>query len=438
MTTTLHSWGQRHAQSDFCEPAFIQDVHLDLKHTNLAIGLGRSYGDSGLNEAGRALSCLSLKRLLAFDESQGLLRAEAGATLYQLLEFLIPRGFFLPVVPGTQYVTLAGAIANDIHGKNHHRAGNFGHHVVRFEVLRSSGERIECSRDKNAELFFATIGGLGLTGFISWVELRLPRIESSVIEQELIPFEDLDDYFELAEESDLTHEFTMSWIDVLSSQGNRLRGLFIRGNFSPTGPKKFQPSGKLLRVPVNLPSFTLNSASVKAFNSLYALKGRMHQGISRTSYRPFFFPLDAVLDWNRIYGRRGFYQYQMRVPPAHARDATRAVLNEITVSGEGSFLAVLKNFGSLAPEGLLSFPREGVTLALDFCDRGEKTLALFERLDQIVFEAGGALYPAKDARMSHSAFVSSVGGEETLNKFIKQKDPAFSSSFWRRVMDERT
>jgi FAD/FMN-containing dehydrogenase len=437
MPTRLHSWGLRTALSEFREPAFLGDLRFaKAPLSTLAVGLGRSYGDSGLNDGGLAVSTLSLKRLIEFDDFGGLLRAESGASLYELLQFLVPRGFFLPVVPGTQYVTLGGAVANDIHGKNHHRAGNFGHHVTRLELLRSNGERVVCSRDEHAELFRATVGGLGLTGIITWVEIRVPRIGSSLIDQEIIPFSSLDDYFELSEESDSTHEFTMSWVDVLSSKGNELRGLYMRGNWAPSGERAFYPSGRVARVPVKLPEFVLSTSSVKAFNSLYALKGRMQSGASQTAYRPFFFPLDAVSDWNRIYGRRGFYQYQMVVPPAHARDATRALLNEITLSGEGSFLAVLKHFGARESDGLLSFPREGVTLALDFADRGAETLKLFERLDKIVFEAGGALYAAKDARMSPAGFVASVkGGHGTLREFAKYRDPALSSSFWRRVME---
>lgn len=436
MNVSFESWGLRKAKSELVAPSFLGDVRLPASRQNLPVGLGRSYGDSALNNGGSVISSLALKRMISFDAKAGVLRAEAGTSFYDLLEFLIPRGFFLPVVPGTQYITLAGAVANDIHGKNHHRAGNFGHHVRCFELLRSTGETLICSREENSEFFFATIGGLGLTGFITWVEISLTKISSSLIDQEVIPFSSLDDYFDLAEESDATHDFTMSWIDVLSSKGNDLIGLYMRGNFAKEGALNFVPSGKLLRVPCQLPNFTLNGLSVKAFNALYGLKGRLGAGPSTVSYRPFFFPLDSILHWNRIYGRSGFYQYQMLIPTLHAREATRALLNEITLSGEGSFLAVLKNFGNIAPEGLLSFPREGVTLALDFRDRGQETLKLFERLDRIVFEAGGALYPAKDGRMSHEGFIESVGGPERIEKFKTFKDPALSSDFWKRVMKE--
>jgi len=435
MMGTFYSWGLRKAQSKLLAPGFLHDLSFHSDVSSLPIGLGRSYGDSALNDGAGVISTLALKRIISFDPAQGILRAEAGASLYDLLQFLIPRGFFLAVVPGTQYVTLGGALANDIHGKNHHRGGSFSHHVRCFEIIRSSGEKLLCSRNENAELFRATIGGLGLTGFISWIELSIPRINSSIIEQEIIPFSSLDDYFDLAEESDLSHEFTMSWIDVLSSRGNDLKGLYMRGNFAHEGPREFVPSGNLLRVPFPLPSATLSTGTVKTFNAAYAFKGRMQQGKSRIDYRPFFFPLDSILHWNRIYGKGGFYQYQLVVPPLHAREAIRAILNQITLSGEGSFLAVLKNFGSRPSEGLLSFQREGVTLALDFRDLGPETLRLFDRLDRIVFEAGGALYPAKDGRMSHDAFIKSVG-EEKLRLFEQQKDPAFSSSFWRRVMKE--
>ena len=401
----------------------------------LPYGLGRSYGDSCLNDGGLLIDTTSLSRLIHFDPEQGVVRAEAGISLDQLLAVIVPRGWFLPVSPGTQFVTLGGAVANDIHGKNHHRAGTFGCHVRRFELWRSDDTRRECSPNENAELFRATIGGMGLTGLISWVEIQLVRIASPNLQMERIRFRSFEEYLALESESIEDYDYSVSWVDCLRS--GPMRGLFQRANFTEGGSALSTDGGARknlppLRVPFNFPGFVLSAATMKLFNqSIFHLQRK--DRISRvTHYAPFFYPLDRVLDWNRIYGKRGFYQYQFLVP-SDAEDGFREILARISSSNQGSFLVILKKFGNIPSPGLMSFPREGLTLALDFPNRGQTTLDLLEELDGLVQEAGGCVYPAKDARMSAASFQRYY---PQWKEFSRTIDPQFSSSFWRRVTAE--
>lgn len=400
--------------------------------TLLPRGLGRSYGDSCLNEGGTLLDTTQLNHLIAFDRDTGVLRCEAGLSLSEILVASTGHGWFLPVSPGTKQVTVGGAVANDVHGKNHHRAGTFGRFVRRFELLRSNGERLVCSPGENETLFRATIGGLGLTGLMTWVEFQMKRIPSEYLEVESVRFSNLDEFFDLAEDSDANFEYTVAWVDCMARDRSLGRGLFLRGNHveAPANAPTARRGPGWLDVPFYAPGFLLNRLSIRAFNSLYY--GRQRERISTrvSHFEPFFFPLDFVTNWNRLYGRRGFLQYQCLVPYGGDRDAVRALFQRISVSGEASFLAVLKIFGDLPSPGLLSFPRPGVTLALDFPNRGQRTLDLLEELDSIVRRFGGRVYPAKDARMSAHSFQLFYPEWLELAQYV---DPAFSSSFWRRV-----
>jgi FAD/FMN-containing dehydrogenase len=398
----------------------------------LTVGLGRSYGDSGLNPDGAVIDMRGLDRAIAFDPETRVLRAEAGISLDALLGILVPRGFFLPVTPGTRFVTLGGAVANDVHGKNHHRAGTIGRWVRRLGLMRSDGGTLELGSDDNAGLFAATIGGLGLTGLIAWVEIEVIPIASAMMEVETIPFAGLDDFFPIADVSDGAFDYTVAWIDCLAKGDALGRGIFSRARHATSGPlaAKKQRAGPSL--PLDLPAFALNGLTVRAFNAVYYRNGRRQAGRTPQPYEPFFYPLDRIGGWNRMYGKRGLYQYQSVVPPAVARDATKAMLEAISASGEGSFLAVLKTFGDAPSPGLLSFPRAGTTLALDFANRGASTLALMARLDAIVREAGGRLYPAKDGRIPAAMFRA---GYPNWEDFARHVDPGFSSSFWRRVSE---
>ena len=397
----------------------------------LPYGNGRSYGDSCLNPGGTVLDTRGLDRFIAFDTEQGVLACEAGVLLSDILQMVVPRGWFLPVTPGTRFVTLGGAIANDVHGKNHHQAGSFGCHVLDLELLRSDGSARQCSAQQNPGLFAATIGGLGLTGLIRWARIQLKPCRSTTLVGESLKFHGLEEFFALSEESGPTWEYTAAWVDCAAT-GNRLgRGLLLRGNHAEH-PDLALPREPALTVPLTPPMSMVNSWSVGAFNRVYY--GRQRQDVSAQRWRgeQFFYPLDGVRHWNRMYGPRGFFQYQCVVPPAAARDALREILQKIARSGQGSFLAVLKMFGERASAGLMSFARPGATLALDFPNRGVATLNLLRALDEITMAAGGAVYPAKDACMSAEAFRIYF---PKLEEFSAWVDPAFSSAFWRRVTE---
>ncbi len=394
----------------------------------LAYACGRSYGDSCLNDGGVLLDVRRLDRLISFDGERGLLCCEAGVTLAQILDLVVPRGWFLPVVPGTRWVSVGGAIANDIHGKNHHRAGTFGAHVTRLELLRSSGERITCTPAD--PIFQSTVGGLGLTGVILWAEIALKRVPGAGIAMERIRFPDLNGFLELAAE-DARFEYTVAWVDCLA-RGRRLgRGVYLRGDHAPlerTAPSPLE--AQRLRVPMDAPGGLVNAFTMRLFNEAYYRAGLRARRRATVPYAPFFFPLDAVGEWTRLYGPKGFVQYQCVVPDTPNGEAIRTVFDRIAGSGEAASLAVLKRFGDLGSPGWLSFPRPGLTLAVDFPFRGASTLRLLDELDAVVAAAGGAVYPAKDARMSPASFRAFFPAAERLET---QRDPRFSSSFWRRV-----
>lgn len=393
----------------------------------LPFGNGRSYGDVCLNRAGTLLDTRSLDRILHFDPATGLLRCESGVLLSTILDLIVPAGWFLPVTPGTKFITMGGAVANDVHGKNHHRAGTFGRHVTRLELLRSDGSRITCGPDEHPEWFRATVGGLGLTGLILWCEVRLKQVAGRALVAETTRFGNLSEFFSLSAEADRKFEYTVSWIDCLARGRSRGRGWFMGGNpaeCAGAAPRR----RRSFRVPIDPPFSLINGLSLRAFNTLY-----YHRPVPRVAtvdFEPFFYPLDALLEWNRIYGPRGFFQFQCVVPPEVGEAAIGELLSETARGGDGSFLVVLKQFGSLPSPGLLSFPRPGPTLALDFPNRGDGTRRLLARLERVVDEAGGAIYAAKDACMAPATFQRSYPAWRTLEAM---RDPAFSSDFWRRV-----
>jgi FAD/FMN-containing dehydrogenase len=404
----------------------------------IAHGMGRSYGDVALNPGGHVWKTTGLDRFLQFDASTGRLRCEAGVLLRDIQRLLAPRGWSLPVMPGTQWVTVGGAIANDVHGKNHHRCGSFGDHVVRMNLLRTDGESIDCGPAQRPEWFAATVGGLGLTGLITEAELQLKRQASPWLDAETLPFEGLDAFFALAQASEADWAHTVAWIDCLSfgRGGAAGRGLFMRANVAVAhsakgGDAAHAPRERHWTVPLAPPVSLVNRWSLRPFNAAYYALNKARAGRRVVHSEPFFYPLDGVQHWNRLYGPRGFYQYQCVVPPREAPAATAALLAEIARSNSGSFLAVLKTFGERRGPGLLSFPRPGTTLALDFPNLGATTLRLFERLDAILREAGGAIYPAKDARMPRELFEAGYPRHADFRAF---RDPGIHSAFSRRVM----
>ncbi len=432
-TTTVRSWG-RYPPATPRQIAPCRDRHtLALPaepQSCLPFGNGRSYGDVCLNDSGALLLTRGLDRFIAFDPAKGVLRAEAGVLLAEILPLIVPQGWFLPVTPGTQFVTLGGAIANDVHGKNHHIAGSFGCHVRAFELLRSDGERRVCTPEQNGDWFRATVGGLGLTGLITWVEIQLQRIANPWIVAENRRFASLDNFLALDQEYEAGYPYIVSWVDCAAAGRALGRGIYMAGMAAPPGVlNPSPPERRALTVLFTPPVSLVNNLSVRWFNRLYYHLPRPARGL--VPYQPFFYPLDNLLEWNRLYGRRGFFQYQCVIPPTDAREALREILARITASGQGSMLAVLKRFGERTSGGLLSFPRPGVTLALDFPNLGQKTLALLENLDEVTRQAGGAVYPAKDARMSGASFRQYYPCWKEFSRYI---DPRFSSSFWRRVM----
>lgn len=425
------SWGRlsnlEHAVRAFSDRAAAPG-QLRGAGPGVCFGNGRSYGDVCLNPGGELWAMSGLDRFIAFDPQTGVLTCEAGVLLRDIQRLFVPRGFMVPVNPGTQLITVGGAIANDVHGKNHHRHGSFGDHVSRLRLARTDGSVADIGPDREAGLFSATVGGIGLTGAIIEADIRLKRVPGPFVEAELVPFADLDGFFALSDASETGWEHTVSWIDCVCGGGGR--GIFMRGNPSNAamGPT---PRGGKLAVPFVPPFSLVNPLSLRLFNMLYYAMKKRAKNPALTHYEPFFCPLDNVLEWNRIYGPRGFYQYQSVVPRECGREATRAMLDAIARSGEGSFLAVLKTFGERQGRGMLSFPRPGVTLALDFPNKGAPTLRLFERLDAIVREAGGRLYLAKDARMPRDLFES---GYPRWNEFLAYRDPGVSSAMSRRLL----
>ncbi|MEO0466514.1 MAG: FAD-binding oxidoreductase [Pseudomonadota bacterium] len=433
MAKPVLSWGRAHS--------FDHDVHalpstgpLDLNRVAekgapiLAHGLGRSYGDVALNDGGHLLLTPRRDDFLTADWDTGVIRARSGLSLADLHQVTIPRGWFVAVTPGSKFVTLGGAVANDVHGKNHHQAGSFGVHVLAVGLVHSERGPLTLSRDEHPDLFALTIGGLGLTGFIDWVEIQLQPIASSNMDVENLAFDSLDGFFDLSLTS-ADWPYTVAWVDCFASGAHLGRGIFTRARFASEGPLNAALRKKGLKWPMTTPAFMMNRLSIGAFNWLYRNRpGARFTG--EQSYDPFFYPLDAIQDWNKLYGSRGFYQHQSLIPPDAGRDGVTELLRAIGKSGQGSFLAVLKIHGPESSPGVMSFCREGVSLALDFANKGPKTLKLLDELDQITADHRGRTYPAKDGRMSAEFFKASYPRWVELEA---ARDPAFSSSFWRRV-----
>jgi FAD/FMN-containing dehydrogenase len=440
LTTGHLSWGRAHRfRHRVVRPADAAGARAALLGADgpvLAYGRGRSYGDSCLNDGGVLIDTAGLDRFASFDRGTGLLRAGAGVRAADVLAHVCrpdPDGsaWFLPATPGTRWVSLGGALANDVHGKNHHRFGSFGCHVERFTLLRSDGRELVCSAEENAELFRATVGGLGLTGLVLDLDLRLRRVPGLMLVAEDVRMGSLDEFYALSAESEAGWEYTAAWVDCLAGGRDLGRGIFSRANHAPGPVGPAAPLRSRLSVPLSPPFSPLTGPTLRAFNALYRRKlGRKDRVLRLAPYAPVLFPLDAIDGWNRLYGPRGFYQYQCVLPPEGARDAVAEMLGIIASAGEGSFLAVLKTMGERRSPGLLSFPMPGTTLALDFPNRGAPTLALLDRLDAIALAARGRVYPAKDGRMGPATFAA---GHPGLDRFRRSVDPAFSSSFWRRV-----
>lgn len=393
----------------------------------LPVGIRRSYGDVCLNAGGRLLETGHLDRFISADWQTGVITVEAGITIDELLRVTVPKGWFVPVTPGTKFVTLGGAVANDVHGKNHHQKGTFGRYVRRLHLARSDGAIVETSRDEMPDLFAATIGGLGLTGVIVRVEFELLRIGSAYLDVETLSMASIDDFFRISAESE-AWPYTVAWADCFATGSAIGRGLYMRGRPLDDGVLDVHPDPKVA-VPFTAPSMLLNPLTIRSFNAFYR-RVAAHEGPARQHYEKFFYPLDAVGSWNKLYGARGFYQFQCVVPMAGGADVVRRMLQTAAEARQGSFLVVVKTFGNLASPGILSFPKEGVTLTLDFPNKGDNTGQLMARLNAMAIDAGGRMYPAKDATMTAEQFQSSYPRWQELER---QRDPAIMSDFWRRV-----
>lgn len=405
----------------------------------IAFGNGRSYGDASLQE--NVLLTRRFNKFLSFDDATGELCCQAGVLLSEILDVFVPRGWFLPVTPGTKMITIGGAIAADVHGKNHHAVGSFGQHVQSMDVMRNDGSVVHCSPAENADFFNITIGGMGLTGMILTATFRLRRIETAYIREETVRAANLDEIMDCFEAS-TKWSYSVAWIDCLAKNDSMGRSIMMRGEhadaaelvnpshkYAPLTPAK----GMQLDIPVNFPNFMLNHWTMQAFNFAYYNKCRPGSHRSIVDYNSFFYPLDAISNWNRIYGKRGFTQYQFVIPKAAGREGMRKILKRITDSGLGSFLAVLKLFGE--QESFISFPMGGYTLALDF-PISLKAMELFRELDAMVADYGGRLYLAKDSRMDAAMFEKTYPNAADFKQAIamlNEGDTKFASLQSKRI-----
>ena len=427
MRKKIANWGNYPVmESDEKLFSFTDELQQTVSQRNriIARGNGRCYGDASLAET--TLSTLKYDKVLSFDTAAGIFECQSGMLLSDILTVIVPKGWFLPVTPGTKFITVGGAVGSDVHGKNHHVDGSFSNHIVDMDIMLASGEVVTCSPALRTDLFEATYGGMGLTGIITRVKFRLKKIETSFIRQKQVKADNLEHVIRLFDEYK-HYTYSVAWIDCLKKGAHFGRSILILGehaavsDLSPAQQKDplQLPKKKQINFPITLPSWVLNKLTVKAFNFLYYGKNFKKEINNVVSYEPFFYPLDAILHWNRGYGKKGFIQYQF-VLPLTAKQGLIDILQRISDEGLGSFLAVLKVFGR--QDSLISFPMEGYTLALDFPVR-DGLFAFCDELDQIVLKYGGRLYMSKDARMKPEVMAA---GYPTLNEFkaiVKKYDP---------------
>lgn len=436
MSSQITSWGRFPVatHTSAAAPEWREQLLREVQGHDrfLAYGLGRSYGDVCLNDGAALVRMDRYSHILSFDRTTGVLRAEAGLSIAEMLSVVVPAGWFTPVTPGTKYVTIGGAVANDVHGKNHHKVGTFGCHVRAFELLRSDGTAHVCTPTQNADLFRATIGGMGLTGIIMWVEIQLTPIASRMIEEQSIKARSLQEVVDLTEAADADWDYTVSWVDVMASDDALGKGILLRGRFAQQHDGTLQkPHPKpFLSVPFDGPTWLLSNPTIRVFNTLWYHKqlSREHQRL--VDIEPFFYPLDAIGHWNRLYGKRGMLQYQCVVPIDNGVATMKSIIRELQKGAVASFLAVVKKFGTIQSPGLMSFPKPGLTLTLDMPNSGKKLFDALDRCDEIVASVGGRVYAAKDARIRGERFIAMY---DCYDDFIQLIDPRCSSSFWRRI-----
>ncbi len=409
---------------------------IDTNEHLIARGLGRCYGDASLSDT--IIEMGKYEKALHFDRESGVFECQAGLSLDDILKITVPHGWFLPVTPGTKFITAGGAVASDIHGKNHHVDGSFSNHVLKLDIMLADGTITSCGPEEKADLFRATCGGMGLTGIILGVRFRLKKIETSYITQRQVKASNLDELLGYFEEYK-HYTYSVAWIDCLKKGKHFGRSILMLGEHSRNEelPDKLAADPLVvhgdpkLTVPFNLPAFVLNKFSVKSFNALYYGKNlkKIQQGI--VHYDPYFYPLDFVHSWNRMYGKKGFVQYQF-VLPLSATDGLVRIMRRISEKNMGSFLTVLKVFGP--QQSLISFPMEGYTLAMDFAIE-DGLFEFLDELDQIVEEYGGRLYLTKDARMNARFFHDSYPHFREFAEIVRKYDPQekFSSLMSKRL-----
>ena len=411
----------------------------DQESSWIARGLGRSYGDAALNAGAGVISFERLNRFIGFDPESGVLECEGGTSLEEILCHFLPRGYFPPVTPGTKFVTIGGAIAHDVHGKNHHRAGTISAFLLDFRLLTAEGETLTCSREVNPEVFWATIGGTGLTGLIVSARLRLAPVETGYLRVDYKKAGNVEEAVAELSESDHLYEHSVAWIDCLARGSALGRSVLMRANHA----KKEEVPARLgdplsprhaarRSIPFDFPSAVLSPVAIRSFNALFYQAHRTESG-KIVDYDRFFYPLDSIHHWNRMYGKRGFTQYQVVLPAESGLTGLVELLRRLSASGRGSFLGVLKRFGE-ANSGLLSFPRSGYTLALDLpMERGLPTF--LRELDRLLLDYGGRVYLAKDAVTTAESFAAMYPRLDEFRQVKKRLDPRgrLSSSLARRV-----
>lgn len=443
---TLHKdisgWGRYPVQRcELVRPERHSELWSDAPSL-LARGQGRSYGDAALNEGGRVVLTERVNRFLAFDREQGIVRAEAGLTLAELLAVTVPRGWFPLVTPGTKHVSLGGCVAADVHGKNHHHDGAFGRSVRELELITAEGRRLRCSPQENAAAFHATLGGMGLTGIIGEVELQLRPIETAYIRAHHQGAANLEQVFQLLQDSDAQARYSVAWVDLMSRGAALGRGVVMNGDHAAadelSGGRRLTPlrlpPHKVHNIPFDMPGWLLNGLSIRAFNGRYFHAEGGRNAPFLVDYDRFFYPLDTLDNWNRLYGRRGFVQYQCVLPTAGAMAAMQQIMQRLAASGHPAFLGVLKRMGAQG-DGHLSFPMEGYTLAMDLPMKGAPTLALLDGFDEVVLQHGGRVYLAKDARLKPETFRAMYPRFGNWQHVRRELDPhgVFSSSLARRL-----
>lgn len=429
-THTLQNWGNTiHMNARVLRPATISDLQFLIAHTSetaLAYGCGRSYGDVALNDTTLIHTAL-LNRFIAFDPQKCELICEAGVTLRDIQMTFLPRGFALITSPGTAEVTVGGAIANDAHGKNHDTVGSFGNHVVWFELLLSDGDIIRCSKTENSAIFFATIGGIGLTGIITRVCLRLQKHPLCVRVQ--------NEYFDnipavIARLYEIRHSvlYSVAWVDLLSNNF----GHSVLSTAKPDDNIQTLSFSKKVFVP-NVASIFLNRITMRFYNRWHGLKTKNNTRQFIQSLPVFLYPLDAIANWNVLYGKKGFFQFQCVIPDAYAQSGIAAIIEYVSKQTQKPYLTVLKTLGSNGV-GLMSFPCSGLTLAMDFPNNGDVTKALFNALAGITLQHHGKIYLAKDACLTTPQFEKMYPNLSTFRSVINEID---KKRLWSSLLAKR-